>query len=164
MKYDIFSDEVIVGLPDPHGNFYIIQLTKEKISSFSINNHLFVKTHYDVTKEITSQKSTNFYECPFKDKYVTLYVKHQKERETITIEDIVYSEFNLIKSRYLLYLNNKFYEIKGEKSLVSLFPNEAKYISKFYTDNREMLNSNPDNFITSLVSYLSSTLRKEEHN
>ena len=151
MKYDIFEDEIIIKSPY-HITYFIIKLIKEKVDSFSINNHHFIKVL--INKKDKSKSTPIFYEVIFKNEYLTLFKKHKKNINNRIENNFAYSEFKENYKFKIFLHDNNYYDVKSKKDFIKLFPNQKKEIKKFYNTNKRLRKSNFDLFIKLLVKQL----------
>ena len=148
MKYDINEDIIIVKL-FTQSSFNIIQLVKEKIESFSINNKRFVR--------ITNNEKEGFYELLFKSNYLTLYKKHEKQRNERLDKDFVYYVFK-DKKEYFIQYNQKYHRIKSKADFSKLFPEQKKSINSFWKNNKVLYNSDYDMFLHKLSKHIETLI------
>jgi len=153
MKYDLFNDQLIVKLPFRSG-FNFIQLDKEKIDKFSINNNHF-HTILKQDEKSLSKDNYGYFEALFKKNNLTLYKKHIKNRKQHFDKEFVYSVFTE-EYKYFIYLNNQIYELGSKGSLINLFPKQKKDINAFYNSKRQLRKSNFDIWAIQLIERLGS--------
>lgn len=153
MKYDLFEDEIIVNLTANSGNS-ILQLLIDEIESFSINENSFVKLHNSSIIN-SSEIISGIYQVIYQSPNLVCYKKNKKTaKKNLTKKNIYYSFKS--ESYYYFYLNNDFSLISSKRDLTKIFPNYKKEINSFYTNNKFLLNSNHDAFMTKLSSKLSN--------
>lgn len=157
MKYDIYEDEIIIKLPTQ--SYSIIQLIKDKIDEFSINNHRFIKVS-ERYEEYDNEEISGFYEISYQSKKITLFKKHKKDRKQ-RLGNFVYSQFKENSSYFILY-NHKYYKINSKNKLIELFPNLKKNIRSFYNSNKQQFKFEPDVFMVNLIEHLSTLLTNKE--
>ena len=155
MKYDIYNDELIVKLPIRSG-FSVIQLVKEKIEVFTINNRPFIRIS-ERSRESLSEDHLGFYEILFKSDRIILYKKYKKYRSEHLDKEFAYNEFKL-ESNHLIYYNNHYNKINSKRNLIKLFPKQRTEINTFYNKNRLLQKSNLDIFMTQLMKLLSNNI------
>ncbi len=155
MKYNIYDDELIIKLPVQSG-YSIIKLISEKIESFSINSHTFIRLSHE-KNDIFFVNIAGFYEILFQNTILTLYKKHKKIKKKQLYRKFIYNEFK-DKNEYFLYFNDEYYKLSSKRNLVQLFPKQKKDINTFYKINKVSLNSNPDIFMKKLIKHLSALI------
>jgi len=158
MKYDIYDDEIIIKLPN-QSSFSIIQLIKDKVDTFSINNHKFINISKN-QETFYNEEISGFYEIPFQSKKITLLKKHKKERKQ-RIGNFVYSQFKDNSSYYIFY-NLKYYKINSKNKLLKLFPSLKKNIASYYSSKKQQLKVDPDLFMVNLTKHLNILLKNQE--
>ncbi len=148
LKYDIYNDELIAQLPS-FNSYNTILLIQQKVKSFSINDHNFVK--------LSTENGTGFYEVLFEGLEVKIYKKYEKTLKKHLDKDFVYDVFKG-KETYLLYNNNKYYRIKSKGSILKVLPKHKKSINSFYKNNKDLKKNNYDLFLSELSNYLSGKI------
>ncbi|NOQ91307.1 MAG: hypothetical protein GQ552_01165 [Flavobacteriaceae bacterium] len=152
MKYDLFEDEIIVNLTANSGSS-ILQLLIDKIDAFSINENNFTKLH-DNPIINSSEIITGIYQIIYQSPNLVCYKKNKKNaKKNLTKKNIYYSFKS--EDSYYFYLNNDFFLVSSKRDFTKIFPDYKKEINSFYTNNKFLLNSNPDAFMTKLSSKLS---------
>lgn len=155
MKYDIFNDELIVKLPNGLA-FIVIQLIKEKVNSFSLNNTQFNRITV-INKENLVEENFGFYELLYQSDHLSLYKKHKKLRTYHLDKEFAYNKFNY-KSEYLIYYNDKYHDIKSKRTFIQLFPKSRKQINSFFNKNKILMKSDYELFLTYLMKLLSKNI------
>lgn len=148
MLYDVYEDEIIIKL-STQSSLDVIQLIKEKIERFSINNKCFVR--------ISNNEKEGFYELLFKSNYLTLYKKHIKQRNQRLDEDFVYYVFK-DKKEYTIKYNQKYYRIKTKSDFSKIFPKQKKNINSFYKINKKLFKSDYDLFLNKLSKHIETLI------
>lgn len=150
LKYDIYADEVVLR-PYDESNTTKINLNKENISYFSINNEKFVNLK-ELSKSIFRG---GYYEETSINSDITLYVKYYKEKkkinkaETDLIEYLPNYEFVLLKDRKFSLINDK-------KEIILLYPESKRKINDFYFMNRSLRKENTSLFMKNLIKYINN--------
>lgn len=142
IKYDVFEDEILVKL-----NTYI-QLPKDQISSFSINEHSFTNIN---DKIATKNNLEGFYEILLKNSLFNLYIKHKKKKLDRVGKKYNYYEF-LSENKYYLYYENSYHTINSRKDLIKIFPEFQNEINKY--SNKQFRNSEKSNSLILLMKDL----------
>ncbi|UMB52676.1 hypothetical protein MKD41_10045 [Lutibacter sp. A64] len=148
LKYDIHNDELIAQLPSVKSN-NTIQLIQQKVSSFSISGHSFVK--------LSAEGVSGFYEVLFEDSNIKFYKKYIKTIKKHLDKDFAYYVFTE-KESYLLYYNNEYYQIKSKSNISKVLPNLKKDINLFYKNNTNLRKMNYELFLSKLSGYLSELI------
>ncbi len=145
LKYDVYSDNLIVKLANEVGDDQII-LVKSKIESFIIKGHYFIKSPF------------GFIALVYQNKSMKILKKHKKTHHEKIKRNNLYSVF---KSQYkhILIYNNEYYILKNKKSIISIFPLLKKEIIEFYRNNKLTFKSNPDYFYTNLFKNINNNLK-----
>lgn len=146
LKYNLFSDEIILGLYNGD-NLKLIQLIKDKIDKFWVNNIAFAK--------ISDQRNkiNGYYEILLESNNLNFYKKHIKERIRHLDKDFVYYSFKK-KINYLIYYQNSYHKINSKKSVLKLFPKKKKVINNFFSVNSNLNKENTDLFMKLLFQQI----------
>jgi hypothetical protein len=105
-------------------------LRTDKISAFSLGSHQFARIVGDSAAGIR----TGFYEIIYNGA-----VKALAKRLKTVYEDIssgAYKADYLQKDSFVIQKGGAFYEVKTKKSILDLFPDQAKVLRKFVRANR----------------------------
>lgn len=150
LQYDIFNDQLIVR---PYTESYYIQinLIKEKVDSFKIDNEKFVNL-----KEVPATFKSGYYEeVIVGNSNTALYIKHSKAQEKV-IKD--YSVFVDYKPHfdYLLLKDNKLTLINNKTEIVKLYPDQKRKINDFFLMNKDLKKTNQVLFMKNLIKYINN--------
>jgi len=145
IKYDIFSNKLIVKLPNQQGHDLII-LSNNLIDEFSIKQHHFIK-------HITNNGQPFFYEIIFKNNINTLFKKNIKTRRELFENSTIYSYFKS-RNKYTLLYKNEYHDLNTKKDFIKVFKTSKKQINSFYGTNKSFLKSNPEGFKINLLNRL----------
>jgi len=154
LKYDIYRDILVLN-PDGGSENIGINLIQNKVSSFSIKDKNFIKRERK-TEDIP-EATTGYYEESKIAPELVLYIKHHKDMQKTIYESSLYFTFKENNS-YFIDLKGKIYAIRGKSDLVKLFPEQKKQINGFYLLNRELRNSDLDQFMKNLMKYTFNSL------
>ena len=151
LNYDIYRDILILNPSDSES--IGISLNKEKVDAFSIYNQTFVKIN-DFQYNL-SQFTTGYYEiCQYENEMI-LYIKHKKNSQKKINDDEVYYVFKNDNTFYLDY-KKVLFQIKGKSDLITIFPEQKKRINEFYSMNRDIKSTDPNQFMKNLIKSISS--------
>lgn len=131
MLFDIVRDELVVQPPE---GGYRLRLRQDKIASFSLGPHQFARVVGDSAAGIR----TGFYEIIYDGK-----VKALAQRVKTVHEDISSGSYKaeyLQKDRFIVKKGEAFYEVKTKRSLLNLFPDQAKALRAYLRANRLKFN------------------------
>lgn len=126
LLYDIVRDQVVI---QPTGSGYRLQLPMEKLGDFSINNSQFTRVNGDSLAGVR----TGFYEVLYNGRVKAL-VKRVKTVEE-DLYDGSYKGTYLIKDKFIVQKQNAFFEVKTKRSLLKLFPDQARELRRFIRKN-----------------------------
>lgn len=148
LMYDVLKGEVITLVPSSN---YLIELHTEKVSSFEIMDHKFVRIEKDsVNKNI----KPGFYDVLY-DGNVAVY-----KRETKTLNEDLSSgklrKFILEDSSYYIKKNGVFFEVNKKSSLLNVFKDKKKDVQDFMRKNKLKLQRNKDNALPKVAGFYDS--------
>ncbi len=159
LKYDVYSDEIILSSID--GNeYFAIQLAKNNIDSFTINNQYFINSN-ELNVKTNHTNNAGFYEVVIANKIISLYKKHKKEKREKRNSEVAYTEFKH-KKEYILFYDKEIHEFSSKKSLLKLFPNLKKRINSFYINNKTFMKYDYNKFLIKLMTELNLNLKSKD--
>jgi hypothetical protein len=148
LKYDISADELILRPYDESNNIKI-NLIKENVASFKINNEKFINL-----KEVPSiAYKTGYYEEVLLGKNTILYIKYYKEKNNVMKDNIFLIAYKQ-KNDFILLKEEKFNLIHDKKEIIKLYPESKKKINDFYFKNGNLKKDDPALFMKSLMKYI----------
>ena len=147
--YDISADKVIT---EHYYNSNKMQLVSEMISSFTIQNRIFIR----IIKNDPSipSVSTGFYEV-LKDGLTKVYARRTKAFQKRISSD-QYSIYFEEKNRYYIYKNKGYYEVASKSSTLQVLGDKKDEVKKFIKSNHIKFKTNPENSIVAIVTYYDS--------
>jgi hypothetical protein len=157
LKYDIFRDEIILN-PTGASELIGINLTKRKITSFSIYNKNFIKVEKE--QYALPELSTGYYEISEYKDNLLLYIKHQKNIQKKIKDDGIFYQYKEQNSYYIDY-QKKLYPINNKSDIIKIFPEQKKQINEFYEMNRAIKKVDLDQFTKNLMTYISNSLSNQ---
>lgn len=154
LKYDIYRDILVLNPFGESENIGINVITN-KVESFSIQDKNFV----NITKKdpIVAEFSPGYYEENKIAPNFIFYIKHHKNQQKVITEGVLSYTFRENTS-FFLDFKNKIYPIKSKNDIIKLFPEQKKQINGFYLMNRELRNSDENQFMRNLMKYINNSL------
>lgn len=131
MIYDIVRDELVV---QPPGGGYRLRLEADKITTFSLGPHRFARIVGDSVAGIR----TGFYEIIYNGKAKALAKRIKTIHEDISGGS--YKGDYLLKDRYIIQKDGAFHEVKSKRSVLNVFPDQAKELRKYARANHLKFN------------------------
>ena len=147
--YDLVNDEIIIK--DNRGN-YFIKLVKEKVSSFNLSGHDFIRLGADSSTGF--QVEPGFYDRIYKGD-ISAFAKRRRSIGYTTDEEKINYTI-LSKTTYYILKADGWFKITGRASLVAAFRNEKSDVQQFYRDNHLNFKKEPENTLIKLISYYES--------
>lgn len=155
LKYDLFEDQLIISLQTGTGSS-IIQLLKEKVTGFQLDEKQFVHLRgIEVFK--SNDQVDGFYQVLEEGNSLILYKKHRKLSKKVLEKKAVLYEFRNDDLYYILY-ENLFYPIKKKTDLLKIFPERKKQINAFFSGNKYLMDTDYDLFMTQIADRIDAAL------
>ena len=144
LAYDLVSKQVVTKTPD---NNYI-QLIPEKVDSFTLNHHQFIRL--TATDTGNSVVPPGFYDVTTNSAATVLIgrekvIKHAGRAE----EPDHFEEYNY----YFLKISNIYYAVKNSRSLLSAMPDKSNEIKTFMRKNRLNCKKDPEHTLLTAADY-----------
>jgi hypothetical protein len=152
MSYDILNDRIVINR---YNQNFRIQLANDKIDSFSLLNHFFVRIGPDTA-------SSQNIEIGFYDRLYDGNLKVYSRRSKKSIETMEYNVSNIIiveDDHYFIEKKKIFYPIKNKKAFFSAFDDKKKEIRKYLRTNKIKFRTSPEKAIVMASEYF-DTLKK----
>lgn len=149
LKYDIFADELVIR-PYPERVRIQINLLKEKINSFKIENENFV----NLKQQNTAYKGGYYQETVVGENCI-LYIKYIKLKTQIIKDNFLLTSY-IPQYEFLLLKEGKFILINDQSEIVKLYPTEKRKINDFYSINKNLKKENPGLFMKKLMKYINN--------
>jgi hypothetical protein len=158
MKYDISSDEVIIGHFSEDGFFSPIRLIKDKVSEFELLDDRFIRLA--PTDSGNTGLSGGFYKV-LHEGIASAYSKYIKRSESRVSSTDRYYEFEL-KVKYYVIKENQTYLIGKKKSLLKVFYDREKEIKNYLKKNNYRLKDNKELELQKTVAYYNSIYKIDQ--
>jgi hypothetical protein len=153
LKYNVYDDQVLLKVKDRLGG-NTIQLLRDKISRFTINNRLFIQ----VTDAPAELALTGFYEVSYQNATVILLTKHTKKLFERKDRSSLYYEFLDGNKEHVVLFGHKYFPIKNKRDLIDIFPDLKDQIDEFYNRARVQRRTQPHAFMVALITRIGSLL------
>jgi hypothetical protein len=154
LLYDILKGQIITLIPASN---YLICLNADKVTSFEILNHNFIRLIKDSTDKTIK---TGFYEILY-DGITTVY---KKQTKTVG-EDLSQAKlrrFIVESNTFYIKKANTFYSITNKKSLLVILKDRKKEVQEFIRKNKLNIHNDKDNALPKIAAYYDeiSTIKK----
>ena len=151
MWYDMLKEQVIIQ----HFNkFTRIGLVSDKVTSFTLLNHHFIRLTIDSTLGLPIR--TGFYDVLYKGSS-TVLVKRVKTIYEI-VKDELEREFTQ-QNYYYIQKDSTYYRVKSYKGLLTIFKDHSKEIKQYLRKNKIRYRKNTENAIIKAAAYYDSLNR-----
>lgn len=142
--YDLVTDAVVLKDPD---NILKIQLINERLRSFSLGGHLFLRVQRDSINDL----KTGFYELLCAGR-VNLYKKPDKNLQTYATQDglqkIIYSD-----SSYYIERADHFLPVNRKSSILKALADKKPAVRSYIRKNRLSIRKNKEEALLKIVTY-----------
>lgn len=155
MKYDVYGDEVLLGLRND-SKFMMLQILRDKVSSFVIDGHKFVNLY---PSENQKNSIAGFHEVLLETSFFTFFKKHKKLKYARHQKSRVFYKFS-DKHEYYLNYNNQYYPVKNKKDIIKIFSESGKDIDKHLI--KPPKDKDPDTYMTQLLQVMNNHLLSKE--
>ncbi|NEM96997.1 hypothetical protein [Pontibacter burrus] len=147
LQFDLAMDEVVAI---QGGNMYKVKLVKQKIKAFNIGGYAFTHIKHDSTGTI----APGFYNVLFDGKasFLAKRAKVLQEKATTTGME---GEYRFI-DKYYIYKDGAYHQVKSKGSVLRVFREDKKQLSKFLRDNNIKFSGNREDAILSIVQHYES--------
>lgn len=159
LKYNLFNDQLIFK-PDGDKGFINIELIRDKVLSFKLNDHHFINSK---TLKENNNLISGYLEVIYNTPSLKLYAKRKKTvTERIRQNKLVY----LFTNEPIFYLlhNGKLSEIKSTKSFKKIFPNYNKELKTEIKDNKKRFEKDEEGLFLFLTQWLDFKLNTKSIN
>ena len=148
LKYDLLRDNLLTR-SDDNLSIFNVKLIPAFLDSFSIHNHKFVR----LPNVDLGLGGNGFYEAAYLGNDLELYIKHTKKMKDRALRNGIQYRFSEA-NYYVLKYNGKYAILGSPRDIRQLLPEKAGEIREFYKSYKAIRKSNPDLFMTKLVTYL----------
>ena len=149
LKYDLFNDQLVIR-PYIESPYIQINLLKEKVDSFKIDNEKFINL-----KQTSTNFKSGYYEEVIIGNSAVLYIKYNKEKNDVIRGYSVFIDYKS-HSDYLLLKDNKFTLINDKTELIKLYPDQKRKINDFFLMNKDLRKTNQVLFMKNLIQYINN--------
>ena len=153
IKYDIYSDLLLIehfninGYPSP------IQLYRPKVRSFTLMKYYFIW----LEKDTISNLRAGFYNQMYKSHDLEVLIKRRKEIVNANEINSIREEF-AVKDRYYIKKDQMIYRVRKMSSIVKVLEDRKKEVKSFIKKNQYRFRENPDIQLVEVVKYYDSLL------
>jgi hypothetical protein len=145
LLYDILKGEIITVVPSTN---YLIKLNTEKVSSFEVLNHKFIR----IAKDSSNKNiKTGFYDVLY-DGQTAVY---KKEIKTLN-EDLSSGKlrtFILDENAFFIKKNNVFFTVSNKSSLLDILKDKKKEVQEFIRKNKLKIRKDKDNALPKIAAF-----------
>lgn len=152
LRYDMFSDRLIISIDRSGNGNRIIQLIPELIESFEINDKLFVKRS-------AGDDGHAFYEELINSGCFKLFKKEKLSVQDRRDKSSLYYEFEIQRTNYYIDIQDSLIE-PTLSNLINHFPQSENTIENLFKDQRKLRRSNYPAFLKNLMQLMEVSVCK----
>ncbi len=152
LLYDLVHDELILLHFD---RVHQINLVKEKVDSFYLSSHHFIKLNPDTSNTVIKG---GYYDELYKGQ-VSLLMKRTKLAEEKIESGSIYLRASAKSSFYLLK-EGSYFRIKNKKDLLKMLSDKRNELNHYIRRNKIKFKSMPEIAMTSVVAHYDQLIKK----
>ncbi len=157
IKYDIYSDLLLIKYIDQQGYIRSIQLYREKVSAFQIKDHHFVNIREDSLLGYIS----GYYDLLVPGDRASVLAKRRKEvNETNTLNSLEYRF--VINDILYIRIDENFYEVKNRKSMLKTLSDRKSELKSFMKLNKKRFKKDHEKKLVEVVKYYNTIVNNKE--
>jgi hypothetical protein len=143
LLFDIYKEEVIIEQTGVSGP---IKLQNEKLASFSVLNHQFIKVD-----QPNSGLKTGFYDLIYDGKTQFLVKRIKDRQETVAVQGVTVHFYP--KTKYFLLKGGKYHAVSSKRSILQLLKEHKNALKRYLKENKINFRSNPESAIAKTSAY-----------
>lgn len=144
---DLFKQKLVTMLPNHVAK---LELSSEKISSFTLYDHHFINTQFTVANN-KNVLISGFIDQLYIGKCKILVKREKKVHETSNMQGL--KKFFVDKSSYFLEKQGKVYQFASEKSLLVLLADKKNEMKRYLKENNIKFKNDPERTMVMIVAY-----------
>lgn len=146
MQYDLVRDELIIEHYDQKGYVGLVKLHQERIASFSLLDHNFIR----LKSESTGLRD-GFYDLLYDGKVKVLAKRKKSVSEDLSQQQLTVSFPE--RNSYYLFKDNKYHSIRNKKSMLKVLENKRKELNQFAKKPKLDFKLNRENAMVRVAEY-----------
>ena len=147
LLYDLVKQVVIVNQPI---YYYNVQLISEKVSSFSLLGHNFIRLEEDSAGK--SPIRTGFYDVLYHGRINLLKRIDRKINEELTTSEGIIRTIDE-RINYFIQQNSQFYTVNSKGELLDILNNRKKELNQFIKKNKLNFRKDKENSLIKTIAY-----------
>lgn len=148
MLYDIYSNQVVVFLPD---RFSTIYLSNERVKSFDFLNHHFININTDTLIHNESGIKSGYYDEVYQGKVAVLVKRLKTVQVSSTSSGLEY--YFSYAADFYVRKDNSYYSAANQNSLLDVLKDRKKELQHFINSNKIKFRRNPEESLVKISSY-----------
>ena len=144
----LFNDQMEVLITTDQG--YWVQLVNERLSSFTILNHHFIRLVVDsLNKELSG---TGFYELLYQGRSAVLKKTIKKIKEELSSSEGILRSIDQT-DRYYVRMGKAYFTIRSKREILNIFSDHRKGIQQFMRKNKLKFRKDKANTLIRVTAY-----------
>jgi hypothetical protein len=157
IKYDIYSDLLLVKYIDQEGYIRPVQLYSAKVNAFQINDHHFINVAGDSSKDHIS----GFFDLLLDGEIASVLAKRRKEVNQSTTLTSLENRF-VIHDKLYIRIDQQYYEAKNRKSILEILSDRKSELKSFLKLNKKRFKKDQEKELIEIVKYYNSIVNNNE--
>ena len=157
IKYDIYSDLLLIKYIDQKGYIRPIQLYSTKVNAFKINGHQFINLRRDTAED----HLYGFYDLLLEGEIASVLVKRRKEIDQSTTLTSLENQF-VVNDILYIRIEYSFYEVKKRKSILDILSDKKSELKTYLKQNKKRFKNDQENELLEAVKYYNSIVNNRE--
>ncbi len=151
LMYDIYNDQLLLEHFNSGGILSPIMLYNPKVSSFSIQDHFFIRIEEDT---VTGMRES-FYDELYTNDHLGIYALRRKQVSKSNRINDFYEEF-IERDRFYLKKGDVYHRIRRKKDILNVLSDHKKELRKYLRSNLFLFRKNPENTLVAVAQYYES--------
>lgn len=156
IRYDIYSDLLLIKYIDQEGYIRPIQLYSAKVNAFQINDHHFINVKGDSSKDLSG-----FFDLLLDGEIASVLAKRRKEVNQSTTLTSLENRF-VIHDILYIRINQSFYEVKNRKSILEILSDRKSELKPYLKLNKRRFKNDQEKELIEAVKYYNSIVSNNE--
>jgi hypothetical protein len=144
--YDLVRDLLVINRLDQNYRLFLIS---DKLQSFSLLNHHFIRIHKDSLQGI--DLVSGFYDRMYNGKSTILVRRKKSIEETVLYSSSTRSYFE--ENFYFIKFQGKYVQVKNKSAVLNLFKGKKSEIKSFIRKNKLDFKTNFEQSVIAATSY-----------
>ncbi len=151
LKYDIYSDQLLVEHFNSSGRLAPLELYKPDVSRFSLFGHKFIQ----IKKDSLSNVKGGYYDELVDGPRAQLLAKRNKEIIALNGARSYGKEYRQ-NDKYIIRMDGAYYSVRNKRAALKVFSDKKKALKKFVKSNGLFFSKEKEESFIEMVKYYNS--------